>query len=170
MAYQIACLKCQRETWSGNIADLIEAHTDLRGRLICGQCGETEVYVDQITGRHEKEPEAEWNEYIKGVIRVAADSAAYTPYVFLTAKSVDGEVSAIRLSYYRDPGPNGRRMDGLGPGTAPALTPDELRQLLIKLGSFGFVRAEELEMLAQIIRLEALVHSRAELGSALPMS
>ena len=159
MAYQIRCLKCEADTWAGNIVDLIECHTNCSGRLVCGQCGETETYIAQITGRREKEPEAEWDEYIRGVIRVTADAAGVTPYVFLTAASRDGEISQFRLSYYHDPGPGGRCKDGPGPGTAPALRLDTLRQLLVKLGAFGVIRPKELEVLVQIIRLDAPTYS-----------
>jgi predicted nucleic-acid-binding Zn-ribbon protein len=161
MAYQIRCLKCHAETWSGNIVDLIDAHTNLCGRLVCSQCGETETYVQQITGRWEKEPDVVWDEYIKGVIRVTPDSSRHTPYVFLTAKAPGGSVEGIRISYYECPGPNGRLADGPGPGQAPALTRDELRQLLVKLGVFGVIQAKELEVVAQLVRLDAPSYASA---------
>ncbi len=154
-AYQIFCLNCRKETWAGNSADLIESHTDHTGPLVCSQCGETETYIERITGRQEREPETEWNEYIKAVVRVTPATAAYTPYALLTAKSPGGEVSAIRLSYYLDSGPNGRLVEGPGPGTAPALTPDELRRLLIKLEDFGVIRSDEYAALAEPMRADA---------------
>ena len=159
MAYQIRCLMCETDTWAGNIAELIDAHTSICGRLICAQCGGTETYVQQITGLWEREPDTAWNGYIRGVIRIASNAAAYVPYVFLTAEAADGEVSEIRFSYYKDTRPDGRLTDGLGPGKAPGLTCDELRQLLVKLGAFGVLRPKELEVVAQIIRFDAPAYS-----------
>jgi hypothetical protein len=159
MAFRIQCLKCDTDTWAGNIVDLIDTHTDARGRFVCARCGETETYVAQITGRWEQEPGVAWERCLKGVIRVTADSPSFTPYVFLTADAPEGEVSDLRLSYYREIGPKGRRVDGPGPGSAPALTLDELRQLLVKLGAFGVLRPRELEVLAQLIRLDAPAYS-----------
>jgi hypothetical protein len=161
MAYQIHCLKCDTDTWAGNIVDLIDAHTNLCGWLICAQCGETETYVQQITGRWEKEPDAVWDRYIRGVLPLATESPMYVPYVFLTADSPKGEVSQLHFGYYTRPGPTGRLSDGPGPGQAPALTLDDLRQLLVKLGAFGVLRAKELEVLAQLIRLDAPTHAFA---------
>jgi hypothetical protein len=161
MAFQIRCLICHADTWAGNVVELIDAHTNLCGRLICGDCGGTETYVAQITGRWEKEPEEKFEEYIKGVIRIAADSSAYSPYVFLTAESAEGKATRIRFSHYKDPGPNGRLTDGPGPGGATALTRDELRQLLVKLGAFGVIQPSELEVLAQLIRFDAPAYTPA---------
>ncbi len=155
MAYQIRCLKCPADTWAGNIRDLIDGHTTETGRLRCGHCGETETYVAQITGRWEQEPDATWDEYIKGVIRLTPDARGITPVVFLTAAVPDGEVAQLRVSYYTAPDPDGRLTPGPGPGTAPTLTLDTLRQLLVKLGAFGVVRPQELEVVAQLIRLDA---------------
>ena len=148
MAYQIRCLKCEQDTWAGNIVELIEEHTNLDGRLVCGHCEETETYVDQITGRWEKEPEAPWVEYIKGVIRLAADGDASIPYVFLTAHTVDGEVTRLRFGSYRDARPTGRLADGPGPGEAPALTPEALRQLVVKLDAVGVLSLQDVALLA----------------------
>ena len=162
MAYQIRCLKCRKDTWAGHLPELIESHTTLNGRLRCGHCGEAETYVAQITGRWEQEPDAVWAEYIKGVIPITAEAGGVIPVVLLTATSPDGEVSRLRVSYYTEAAPGRRRMDGPGPGTAPALTLDALRQLLVKLGAFGIVRPQELEVVARLIRLDAPVQASAE--------
>jgi hypothetical protein len=157
MAYRIQCLQCATDTWAGNIVDLLDAHTDARGRLVCARCGARETYVQQITGRWEKEPAAVWDEYIKRIIRLGTDSSRYTPYVFLTATSADGAVSGMRFSYYEDPGLNRRRTDGPGPGGAPALTLAELVHLLEKLAAFGILDSKGLEDVANRLRRKSLV-------------
>jgi hypothetical protein len=167
MAFQIRCLACHADTWAGNIVELINAHSNICGRLVCGACGAANTYVAQITGLWEKEPAEPWTESIKGVIRVTAESAAYSPYVFLTATEPEGPVTGIRFSYYKDPGPTGRLTDGPGPGAAPRLTRDELQQLLVKLGAFGLIQPKELEVLAQFIRLDAPAY--APLSDVIPL-
>jgi len=144
MAYQIQCQECGKDTWAGNIVDVLEAHTDGSGRLLCAACGAPSGYIHQITGLWEKEPEAIWHGYIKGVLRIGTDSSTYVPYVFLTADSVTGEVSGLRFSYYCNPGPNRRRTDGPGPGSAPRLAPGELFQLVEKLGTCGVINGRDL--------------------------
>lgn len=135
MAYRIQCLKCETDTWAGNIVDLIQSHTDDCGRLVCAGCSAPGGYIHWITGL--------WDGYIKGVLRVTTKPPMYTPYVFLTADSADGEVSGIRFSYYKDPGLNGRRTDGPGPAGAPALAPAQVVQLLEKLAAFGVIKLRE---------------------------
>jgi hypothetical protein len=157
MAYRIQCLLCTKDTWAGNIVDLLDAHTDPSGRFICSQCGAQDTYVQQITGRWETEPDAEWREYIKGALRLGTASSSYTPYVFLTACTADGAVSGIRFSYYTDPGPTGRRTDGPGPGSAPALTLMDVVQLLEKLGGLGLLDPKDLDGVASRLRRESPV-------------
>ena len=118
-------------------------------------CGAAESYIHRITGLWEKEPDEPWDGYIKGVIRVARKATAYTPYVFLTADSPDGDVSGIRFSYYTDPGPSGRLQDGPGPGGAPALTQNELFQLLDRLSVFGIITSRDVEVLGSRFRRDS---------------
>ncbi len=157
MAYRIQCLLCAKETWAGNVVDLLDAHTNERGRFICARCGARETYVQHITGRWEKEPDAEWDGYIKGVLRLGTDSSNYTPYIFLTARSAHGAVSGLRFSYDEDPGPTGRRTDGPGPGQAPALTLAEVVQLLEKLDTLGILDPKDLEGVASRLPRESPV-------------
>ena len=159
MAYQIECQECGKDTWAGNVVELLDAHTDGCGRLVCAACGAPSGYIHQITGLWEKEPEVAWDGYIKGVLRIATDSPTYVPYVFLTADSVTGEVSGLRFSYYRDPGPNGRRTDGPGPGSAPRLAPGELTQLFEKLGACGVINGRDLEGRASRRREDLSMHA-----------
>lgn len=152
MAYQIECRLCRTDTWVGSITDLIDLHTDERGRLICAMCGATECYIHRITGLEEKEPNEEWDGYIKGIIRVPSKTTAYAPFVFLTAGSPDEEVTAIRFSYYRPSGPGGRIADGPGPGGAPVLDQVDLFHLLDRLSAFGIIKPRDVEVLGARFR------------------
>jgi hypothetical protein len=161
MAYQIQCRLCHTDTWGGNIADLIDLHTDARGHLVCAMCGATECYIHRITGLWEKEPNETWNGYIKGVIRIPTTPTTFAPYVFLTADSPEGEVSGIRFSFYKDPGPDGRLLNGPGPGGAPLLSQNELFHLLERLTLFGFIKSRDVEVLGTRFRLDSPRHSYA---------
>ncbi|HXZ43642.1 MAG TPA: hypothetical protein VEH53_02350, partial [archaeon] len=77
--------------------------------------------------------------------------------VFLTARTADGDVSSIRFSYYKDPGPTGRRTDGPGTDSAPTLTLTDLVQLLEKLGALGLLDPEDLDGVARRLRQESPV-------------
>lgn len=155
MTYQIQCRRCRTDTWAGNIADLIALHTDDRGRLVCAMCGASECYIHRISGVGEKEFDEPWNGYIKGVIQVAGRTGTYTPYVFLTADTADGEITEIRFSYYRDPGPNGQVKGGPGPGGAPALTQTEFFKLLDRLRAFGIIKPSDVEVLGSHFRRDS---------------
>ncbi len=136
MAFQILCQLCNHATWAGNIVDLIERCTDPDGRLVCEACGQTTTYIQWITGRWEKEPDEAWTEVIKGVRRFPASDPTRVAYAFLTADGPDAPVSAVRFSYYSNPGPKGWLRDGPGPGAAPRLTLSDVAALQRALGAF----------------------------------
>jgi hypothetical protein len=162
MAYRIECHVCQSDTWAGKIVDLLDGHTDARGRLVCKQCGATDTAIHTITGLWEKEPEAAWNGYIKGAFRLPADSPTYVPYVLLTAEAPMGAVSGVRVSYYQNPGAAGRLTNGPGPGSAPALTREDLFQFIERLGAFGIIQPGDLEGVAHRMREDSLPYSLAQ--------
>jgi len=155
MAYRIQCLKCDTDTWVGDIATLLDAHTDRAGRFVCGQCQQTETYIQTITGRWEREPHSPWEGCLKGAIGIAGEPPL-TLYVLLCADAPTAEPTEVRLSYYRLTAA-GHPVNGPGPGTAPVLTHDDFRQLLVRLGVQGFFRAQELEAVARLIRLDEQV-------------
>jgi len=161
MAYRIECHLCRSDTWAGNIVDLLDWHTDPRGRLVCEKCGATDTSIHTITGLWERESEAAWNGYIKGALRLPADSPTYVPYVFLTAEAPMGAVSRVRVSYYLNPGVTGRLTDGPGPGSAPALTREDLFQLIERLGAFGIIQPDDLERAAHRMREDSFATSLA---------
>ncbi len=149
MAYRIQCLKCETDTWARDIIDLIQAHTDDRGRLVCAGCSAPGGYIHWIAGL--------WDGYIKAVLRLTPKSPMYTLYVFLTADSADGEVSGVRFSYYKDLGLGGRRTDGPSSGGAPALTLTDVVQLLKQLGALGLLDQKTLESIKSRLARESQV-------------
>lgn len=168
MAYQIECRLCRTDTWVGSITDLIDLHTDERGRLVCAMCGATECYIHRITGLWEKAPDEAWDGYIKGIIRVPSKTSAYAPFVFLTAGSPDEEVTGIRFSYFRSSGSNGRIADGPGPGGAPVFDQLDLFHLLDRLSAFGFIRPKDVEVLGARFRRDFPNYSSGQTGLSEP--
>jgi len=147
MGYQIICTnpKCKQLTWANNIIDLIEKHTDERGRIKCTECGSANAHVFKESRLQEKGET--WRRYIRGVITIKTEYKTYTPYIFLTSQTETGEIDGIHFNYYKDTRrkKGGRLKHGHGPGGAPVLTKDELFQLLKKLINYGCLTKKEIQ-------------------------
>lgn len=143
--YTIKCYseKCKKETWAANIIDLIDNYT-VNGKIKCGSCGSTNASIFQESKLQEKGEK--WGRYIIGVIPIKTDWATYTPYVFLTAPTENGEINGIHFNYFKDTRnqEGGKLKHGHGPGGAPVLSKDEFFQLIEKLIDFGCLSIKEL--------------------------
>lgn len=142
MGYLIKCNSCKQDTWASNIVDLVNEHTEKNGKIKCTTCGSPNASIYQKSKLLE-EGET-WERYIKGVIPIKTDFETYTPYVFLTAQTEDGEIDGIHLNYYKDTRKDGGKLKhGHGPGGAPVFSKDELFQLLEKLVTYGVFNRQD---------------------------
>jgi len=93
-----------------------------------------------------------WERWIKGIIRIKTDYETYSPYIFLTADTEDGQVNGIHFNYYKDTRSQGGRLKhGHGPGGASVLNKAELLVLLEKLILFGCISVAEIDGLLKRI-------------------
>jgi hypothetical protein len=129
MPYDIQCQKCKGHTWAGNIVDLIKEHTNAQGRFLCAHCGEVDTFIYRESQLQE-EGET-WERWIKGVILIDSGINTYSPYIFLTANSEDGEATGLHFHYYKDTRShkNGSLKHDHGPGGPPVLHKNDLSSL-----------------------------------------
>lgn len=136
------CPDCNTKSRAWTIVDLIRDYRTATDRLCCPSC-RADAYVQRSS--HLQERGAVWERWIKGVIPVTTDAPSFTPYVFLTAASPTGPVSALHFNYYKDTRSEvgGRLKHGHGPGGAPVLTKGEFLTLIGRLVIDGiFTHAE----------------------------
>ena len=118
MTWRIKCnSKCGKETWAGNIDELIKNHRDSDGWFLCecGKHGHIEKSFDL------QEPGETWEPYLRGIIPLGKRKDTYQPFVFLVSYKPNGPVNDIWFSYYKDTRPTGGRLKlGYGPGGPPA--------------------------------------------------
>jgi hypothetical protein len=121
------------------VADLIDGHTDNRGRFCCSRCGGTETV---LAAPRRPGSDAEGDEWIKGVVPIDTKfaDAAYAPFVFLTAEAPDGDVTGIAFRYYRTRRSNGGKAKrGRRPNGGPVLAQSHLLALVGRLAAIGVV-------------------------------
>jgi hypothetical protein len=144
MAYRIQCLKCETDTWAGNILALITAYTDREGRFVCQQCGKTETYIATITGLWEREPTVPWTGCLTGVLRIAyGTDGPVIPYAWVWAPAPTADPAEVRLSYYIF-SPAGFPVEGPGPGRALVLQ-GNVRQILAHMAVQGGLPLHEVD-------------------------
>lgn len=148
MAYDIECRNCREHTWAGNIVDLLDEHTDSTGRFICSHCASTDTYIYRESQLQE-EGET-WERWIKGVIRIDSGIETYSPYIFLTADSEDGEPTGLHFHYYKDTRayPNGRLKHGHGPGGPPVLGNNDLFIIIKQLVDLDVITKNQVQSVA----------------------
>jgi hypothetical protein len=144
MGWLIKCTnsRCGKETWAGNIVDLITSHRDNDGWLLCqcGQHGYIEKYFDL------QEPGETWEPFLRGVIPLGSTGNTYQPFVFLVSYKFNGPVNDIWFSYYKDLRASGGRLKlGYGPGGPPVLGKKSLLQLLGQLKDIGCLSQKEID-------------------------
>lgn len=143
MGYSIKCTSCGQNTWAENIVNLINEHKEKNGKIKCTACGSSNASIYQESSLQEKGEI--WERYIKGVIPIETEFETYTPYIFLTAQTENGEIDGIHFNYYKDTRKDGGKLKhGHGPGGAPVFSKDELFQLLEKLVSYGCLSKQDL--------------------------
>ncbi|MCX7001352.1 MAG: hypothetical protein NT106_13825 [Candidatus Sumerlaeota bacterium] len=136
MAYTFKCRECSSNTWTANIVELFENYTNASGRFVCPNCKSTDTYIYKKSKL--QEPGDFWERWIKGVIRIKTEYETYSPYIFLTAGSEDGDISDLHFNYYKDLRPQGGLLKpGAGPGGGPVLGVNDLFYVLRHLVKLG---------------------------------
>ncbi|MGH8620973.1 MAG: hypothetical protein ACRET3_02450 [Burkholderiales bacterium] len=146
MLLTIHCRTCGRDTAARGIVDLIDAHTNDRGRFPCTHCAGTDTFIHQKTDGDRARAGERW---IKGLLRIATKtrSAGYAPFVFLTAEAADGDVTGIEFKYYRRSGAGRgtpRRERSRRRGAGPVLAQNQLLSLVGRLFTIGVMAHEDL--------------------------
>lgn len=144
MPYQIQCRTCQAATWADNVVTLLDDHTGPTGRFNCANCNGTDRYIYKSS---ELQEEGEvWKRWIKGVIRIHSGIPTYSPYIFLTADTEDGDINGLHVHYYKDTRPAGGRLKhGHGPGGPPVLGLNDLFTIIKHLVDAGILSKEAVE-------------------------
>lgn len=143
MGWLIKCSAgCGKDTWAGNIDELIRNHRDKDGWFLC-QCGQ-HGYIEKSFDL--QEPGETWEPYLRGIIPLGTDGDTYQPFVFLVSYEPGSSVNDIWFSYYKDTRPLGGRLKlGYGPGGPPVLGKEQVLQMLKKMKSMGCITQEEIE-------------------------
>lgn len=144
MGWLIKCTdsQCGKETWVGNIVELITNHRDTDGWLLC-QCGQ-HGYIEKSFDL--QEPWETWEPYLRGIIPLGSPGDTYQPFVFLVSYEPHGPANDIWFSYYKDLRASGGRLKlGYGPNGPPVLSKGDLLQLLRQLRNIGGLSQDEIE-------------------------
>lgn len=143
MGWLIKCTVCRRETWAGNIVDLIGSHCDHNGWLRCGACNGTGFVEKHFLLQEQGEV---WEPYLRGIIPLGDPGDTYQPFVFLVSANESGEVDSVWFSYYKDLRSAGGRLKlGHGPGGPPVLHKTAILALLHQLVNKKFFTKAEME-------------------------
>lgn len=135
MSQTIHCRSCEADSVARGVADLIDRHTNEKGRFSCSRCGGTDTFLR--VGRRRK-----GDTWIKGIVPFDAKprDTAYAPFIFLTAPAEDGEIDGLVFKYYWTTPTNGNgrkratRADG-----GPVLTQAQLLSLVQRLVKINVV-------------------------------
>lgn len=129
MSQIVHCRSCEADSVAHGVADLIDRHTNEKGRFCCARCGGTDTYL-RLSRRHRGDT------WIKGIVpfEARAGDPAYAPFVFLTAPEEDGEVDGLVFKYYWTKPSNGNgRKRAPRPEGGPVLTQAQLLSLVQRL-------------------------------------
>lgn len=135
MSQTIHCRSCEADSVARGVADLIERHTNEKGRFCCARCGGTDTYL-QVSRRRKG------GAWVKGIVpfEARARGAGYAPFIFLTAPAEDGEVDGLVFKYYWTTPSNGNgRKRASRPEGGPALTQAQLLSLVQRLVKINVV-------------------------------
>lgn len=142
MSQTIHCQSCNADSVARGIADLIERHTNEKGRFCCARCGGTETFLD-LQARPRAGKRKAW---FRGAVPIDTQTkdAAYAPFVFLTAEEPDGDITGIAFKYYCPAPSNGskpKRTQRSGGG--PVMTQSQMLALVARLAKIGVVSSQD---------------------------
>jgi len=150
MSLTIHCQSCEAESVARGVADLIDRHTNEKGRFCCARCGGTDTYL-RVPRRQRS------NGWIKGIVPFDATSqdADYAPFVFLTAPAADGEIDGLVFKYYWTTRSNGnRRKRASRPEGGPVLAQAQLLSLVRELVKINVVSSHDWRELLRVTGFE----------------
>lgn len=139
MSQTIHCRSCETDSVARGVADLIDRHTNEKGRFCCARCGGTDTYL-KVPRRHRG------NAWIKGIVPFDTKTrdAAYVPFVFLTAAAEDGEVDGLVFKYYWTTPSNGNgRKRASRPEGGPVMDQAQLLSLVRRLVKIDVVSSRD---------------------------
>lgn len=149
MPYEINCRDCKQLTWASNIDDLIKEHIDSNGRFLCSRCDSINTFIYRESKLQERDENGEpdiWQRWIKGIICIDSGIETFSPYIFITAESEEGEATGLHFHYYKDTRSQGGRLKhGHGPGGPPVLGINDLFFIIQHLVSIGALSKAEIE-------------------------
>jgi len=139
MSQTIHCRSCEADSVARGVADLIDRHTNGKGRFSCARCGGTDTYL-RVSRRRRGES------WIRGIVpfESRAQDSAYAPFVFLTAPAEDGEIDGVVFKYYWKTPSNGNgRKRASRPEGGPAMDQGQLLSLVRKLVKINVVSSQD---------------------------
>ncbi len=142
MPQTIHCQSCKADSVTRNVADLIDRHTNEKGRFCCARCGGTDTFLRVPRRRGAERGSESW---IKGIVPIDTKTrdAAYAPFVFLTADAPDGDVDGIAFKYYRTAPSNGDQAKRQSrPDGGPVMAQSQLLSLVGRLAKIGVVSSD----------------------------
>jgi hypothetical protein len=146
MSQTIHCRSCEADSVARGVADLIDRHTNEKGRFCCARCGGTDTYL-RVPRRHRG------NGWIKGIVPFDArtQEAAYAPFVFLTAPAEDGEINGLVFKYYwKTPSNGSGRKRASRPEGGPVMDQGQLLSLVRRLVRINVVSSRDWRELLQV--------------------
>jgi hypothetical protein len=133
MSDNIICLNesCGKITWSGNIVELIDNHTNEDGYFVCEHC-KSLGYIKKSFGL--VEPNEFWEPILRGIVKLGQPGETYQPFIYLVSNSVSAPPSSAWFCYYKDMRKFGGKLKlGHGPGGPPVLNNEQIIAIINKL-------------------------------------
>ena len=142
MSQTIHCQSCNADSVARGVADLIDRHTNEKGRFCCARCGGTDTFLEtQALPRAGKR-----KTWFRGIVPIHTQTtdSAYAPFVFLTAEEPDGEITGIAFRYYCPAPSNGSRpKQSQRRGGGPMLSQSQFLALVARLAKIGVVSGDD---------------------------
>ena len=141
MSQTIHCQSCNADSVARGVADLIDRHTNEKGRFCCARCGGTDTFLDT-----QARPRDKRKTWFRGIVPIHTQTQdrAYAPFVFLTAEEPDGEITGITFKYYCPEPSNGSRpKQRQRTGGGPAMSQSQILALVARLAKIGVVSSHD---------------------------
>ena len=138
MPWHIQCCNdaCKKDTWAGNIDDLLNKdYLDADGWILCQHCHKPGYIKKEFKLQEEG---GMWRPYLKGVFKLGDEGEVYQPFVFLVSYAPDETPMDVWFCYYKDTRPQGGKLKmGYGPGGPPVLGAGSVEWLVGRMRELG---------------------------------